>query len=104
MSQFLRPSIRAMAGYTPGEQPRDWDIVKLNTNENPYPPSPRVLAAIAEYLQDDRLRKYPDPLGTAFRQSAARLLCVDPDAILIANGSDRLLTILTRGFVAEGFL
>lgn len=104
MSQFLRPSIRGMAGYTPGEQPRDADIVKLNTNENPYPPSPRVLAAISEYLQSDRLRKYPDPMGTAFRQSAARVLGVDPDAILIGNGSDDLLTVLTRAFVPEGGL
>jgi histidinol-phosphate aminotransferase len=104
MSKFLRPSIRAMAGYTPGEQPRDGDIVKLNTNENPYPPSPRVLAAIAEILQGDRLRKYPDPMGTAFRASAARLFGVSPDAILIGNGSDDLLTILTRAFVPEGGL
>jgi histidinol-phosphate aminotransferase len=104
MSQFLRPSIRAMAGYTPGEQPRDADIVKLNTNENPYPPSPRVLAAIAEYLHGDRLRKYPDPMGTAFRQSAGRVLGVDPDSILIGNGSDDLLTIVTRAFVPEGGL
>jgi histidinol-phosphate aminotransferase len=104
MSQFLRPSIRAMAGYAPGEQPRDGDIVKLNTNENPYPPSPRVFAAIAEILQGERLRKYPDPMGAAFCASAARVLGVTPDAILIGNGSDDLLTILTRAFVPEGGL
>jgi len=104
MTQFLRPAIRAMAGYTPGEQPRDTDIVKLNTNENPYPPSPRVLAAIAAHLAGDRLRKYPDPMGTAFRQAAGRLFGVDPDAILIGNGSDDLLTIITRAFVPEGGL
>src|SRR5215510_1317692 len=88
MSQFLRPSIRAMAGYTPGEQPRADDFVKLNTNENPYPPSPRVLAAIEDVLHNDRLRKYPDPLGTHFRQTAGRVLGVDPECILIGNGSD----------------
>jgi histidinol-phosphate aminotransferase len=104
MTQFLRPSIRAMAGYAPGEQPREQEIVKLNTNENPYPPSPRVLAAIGEILRTDRLRKYPDPLGTAFRQTAARLHGVDPDAILIGNGSDDILTIVTRAFVPEGGL
>src|SRR5271168_842417 len=93
MSQFLRPNIRAMAGYTPGEQPRDDGIVKLNTNENPYPPSPRVLAAIQQALTGDRLRKYPDPLGTAFRQTAGRVLGVDPEGILIGNGSDDILTI-----------
>src|SRR5690242_18623762 len=102
MTQFLRPTIRAMAGYTPGEQPQEGGFVKLNTNENPYPPSPRVLAAIGEFLQDDRLRKYPDPLGTAFRRAAGRLFDVDPDAILIGNGSDDILTIVTRAFVPEG--
>src|SRR3954468_20268742 len=104
MTQFLRPSIRAMAGYTPGEQPPDEGIVKLNTNEKPYPPSPRVLASIGEYLQSDRLRKYPDPLGTAFRQAAARRSGIDPDGILIGNGSDDVLTIITRAFVPEGGL
>jgi histidinol-phosphate aminotransferase len=93
-----------MAGYTPGEQPRDDVFVKLNTNENPYPPSPRVLAALAEALHGDRLRKYPDPMGTAFRQIAARLHGVDPDGILIGNGSDDILTIVTRAFVPEGGL
>jgi histidinol-phosphate aminotransferase len=102
MSQFLRPAIRAMAGYTPGEQPRADDIVKLNTNENPYPPSPRVLAAIEDVLHNDRLRKYPDPLGTHFRHTAGRVLGVDPETILIGNGSDDILTIVTRAFVPEG--
>jgi histidinol-phosphate aminotransferase len=104
MTQFLRPAIRAMAGYTPGEQPRDEAIVKLNTNENPYPPSPRVVAAIEEVLHHDRLRKYPDPLGAHFRQTAGRVLGVDPDGILIGNGSDDVLTIITRAFVPEGGL
>src|SRR5438067_902853 len=100
----LRPNIRAMSGYTPGEQPRDGAYVKLNTNENPYPPSPRVVEAIKAALTGDRLRKYPDPMGTAFRQAAGRVLGVDPDAILIGNGSDDILTIVTRAFVPEGGL
>jgi histidinol-phosphate aminotransferase len=105
MSEFLRPSVRAMAAYTPGEQPRaDEAIIKLNTNENPYPPSPRVFAALREVLTGERLRKYPDPLGTAFRRTAARLHGVDPDAILIGNGSDDILTMVTRAFVPEGGL
>lgn len=104
MSQFLRPNISAMAGYTPGEQPQQDGIVKLNTNENPYPPSPRALEAMAELLRSDRLRKYPDPLGGAFRQSAAKVLGVEPDNFLIGNGSDDILTILTRAFVPEGGL
>jgi histidinol-phosphate aminotransferase len=102
MTQFLRPAIQVMAGYTPGEQPQGEGVIKLNTNENPYGPSPRVLAAIEACLRGDGLRKYPDPLGTAFRQAAGRRLGVDPDSILIGNGSDDLLTIVTRAFVLEG--
>lgn len=104
MSSGLRPNILKMGGYTPGEQPQDAGYVKLNTNENPYPPSPRALEAMAEILRCDRLRKYPDPLGTAFRRTAARLFDVDPDGILIGNGSDDILTIVTRAFVPEGGL
>jgi histidinol-phosphate aminotransferase len=104
MLRFIRPTIRAMAGYAPGEQPRDGQFVKLNTNENPYPPSPRVLQAIQAAATGDLLRKYPDPLGTHFRQTAARVHGVDPDAILIGNGSDDILTIVTRAFVPEGGL
>ena len=70
MPDYFRPNIRAMAGYTPGEQPRESQFVKLNTNENPYPPSPRVLEALRAALTGDRLRKYPDPMGNAFRQIA----------------------------------
>ena len=98
----LRPSIRAMAGYVPGEQPQAGNWVKLNTNENPYPPSPQVFDAIRDALAGDRLRKYPDPLGTQFRQAAGKVLGIDPDCILIGNGSDDILTIVTRAFVPEG--
>ncbi len=112
MTQFLRPGIRAMAGYVPGEQPRAAGYIKLNTNENPYPPSPRVRSAIHKALADEGgaggglecLRKYPDPLATEFRQLAARTLGVDPEAILVGNGSDDILTIITRAFVPEGGL
>src|SRR4051812_6958388 len=104
MPSFLRPNIQAMAGYVPGEPPRDGPFVKLNTNENPSPPSPRVLEALRETLNGERLRKYPDPMGTAFRQTAGRVLGVDPEGILIGNGSDDILTIVTRAFVPEGGL
>jgi histidinol-phosphate aminotransferase len=100
----IRSNIRAMAGYVPGEQPQAGTFIKLNTNENPYPPSPRVLAALQAALTGDRLRKYPDPTGTAFRKTAAKVLDVDVDAILIGNGSDDILTILTRACVPEGGL
>lgn len=103
MSGF-RSNILAMAGYAPGEQPREDGIIKLNTNENPYPPSPRVFEAIRSALTGDRLRKYPEPLGHTFRHRAARILDIDSDSILIGNGSDDLLTIVTRAFVPEGGL
>src|SRR5438270_12782589 len=102
MLEHLRPNVRHMAGYTPGEQPRGGPVVKLNTNENPYPPSPRVFEEVRAALTGDHLRKYPDPVGTEFRRTAGRVLGVDPDGILIGNGSDDLLPILTRAFVPEG--
>ena len=96
--------MKKLHAYVPGEQPKIKGLIKLNTNENPYPPSPRVQAAIEEYLSAGWLRKYPDPLGTTFRQTAAQVLGVDPDGILIGNGSDDILTIVTRAFVPEGGL
>jgi histidinol-phosphate aminotransferase len=104
VTDAIRPNIAAMKGYVPGEQLNDPDIVKLNTNENPYPPSPRVFEAIRVALTGDKLRKYPQPLGDDFRKAAGRVLGVDPDSILIGNGSDDILTILTRAFVPEGGL
>jgi histidinol-phosphate aminotransferase len=98
----IRPTIRSMAGYMPGEQVNRPDVVKLNTNENPYPPSPRVIEAIQSALTANTLRKYPQPFGDSFRKAAADVLKIDPDSILIGNGSDDLLTILTRTFVPEG--
>lgn len=96
MSLF-RPDIDRIAGYTPGEQPQDGGWVKLNTNENPYPPSPRVVEAVTAAAQG-KLNLYPDPLGTAFRRAAADVFGLDPDWILPGNGSDEVLTILTRSF------
>jgi histidinol-phosphate aminotransferase len=100
----VRSNILAMAGYVPGEQFNDPDIIKLNTNENPYPPSPRVFEAIQSCLTANSLRKYPQPLGDRFRHAASHVLGVDPDSILIGNGSDDVLTILTRTFLPEGGL
>ena len=98
---FIRKNIIEMAGYVPGEQPQEAGYVKLNTNENPYPPSPAVGDAIVEVLRRG-LQKYPDPLATVFRVEAAKLLGVEPDWILTGNGSDDILTIVTRAFVGEG--
>ena len=90
-----------MDGYTPGEQPQAGKFIKLNTNENPYPPSPAVAAAITRAAESG-LQRYPDPLATAFRLRAGEVLGVDPDWILCGNGSDDILTILTRSLVGEG--
>lgn len=98
---FVRPHLTRMAGYQPGEQPQGGSFIKLNTNENPYPPSPRALSAIID-AAGERLRLYPDPVGTKFRQAAARLHGVEPSMILVGNGSDDLLTILIRAFVSPG--
>lgn len=95
---LFRENIREMAAYVPGEQPQGGKFIKLNTNENPYPPSPKVVAAI-QAAAATGLERYPDALGTAFRLRAADILGVDPDWILCGNGSDDILTILSRAFV-----
>ncbi len=100
----MRTSIARMAGYTPGEQLNDPEVLKLNTNELPYPPSPAVFGAIRSACTGDALRKYPQPTAATFRRVAAGVLGVSPEMILAGNGSDDLLTILTRAFVPEGGL
>ncbi len=102
MSLF-RPAIDRIAGYMPGEQPQEAGWVKLNTNENPYPPSPKVVEAIRTAAAG-RLNLYPDPLATKFRKAAAPLFGVEPDWLLPANGSDENLTMLLRSFVDPGDL
>ncbi len=98
---YFRSEIEAMHGYVPGEQPRDVGITKLNTNENPYPSSPAVQRAIGFAIKNG-LQRYPDPMATAFRNRAAEVLGVQPDWILCGNGSDDILTIVTRAFVGQG--
>ena len=102
---FVRPNVRAMHGYTPGEQPGVGDrVVKLNTNENPFPPSPKVMQALRE-IEPESLRRYPNPVAQPFRAAAAKALGITPDMILAGNGSDDILTIATRTFVpADGTL
>lgn len=101
----LRKIIADMDAYIPGFQPPDalsW--IKLNTNENPYPPSPRVREAILAELGDDgeTLRKYPDPRTQGGRDAAARLYGFDPSWVIMANGSDELINNLIRAFAGEG--
>jgi len=97
----FRPDVARIHGYVPGEQPQGDGWVKLNTNENPYPPSPRVVEAIQK-AASGRLNVYPDPLARKFCQLAGELFDLDPDGILPANGSDENLTILMRTFVDSG--
>lgn len=98
---YFRPEIEAMAGYTPGEQPQGGKFIKLNTNENPYPASASVARAIHEAVERG-LARYPDPMGTAFRMQVAQVLGVEPNWILCGNGSDDILTIVTRALVGQG--
>ncbi|MBX3025528.1 histidinol-phosphate transaminase [bacterium] len=100
---FIRPAVRAMAGYTPGEQPQGGGFIKLNTNENPYPPSPRVRVAIAACAGDD-VRLYPDPMANALRDVAARRYDLPRDCIVAGNGSDDLLAIVMRACIDPGDL
>jgi histidinol-phosphate aminotransferase len=99
---FVRANIAAMRGYSPGEQPgQGVRVVKLNTNELPFPPSPLVLQAIRE-IDTEGLRKYPDPVASKFRSAASKVLGVKPEQIIAGNGSDDILTIVTRCFVSPG--
>lgn len=100
---YFRPDIDELVGYTPGEQPQAGKFIKLNTNENPYPASPSVVRAVQAVLERG-LARYPDPLATGFRERAGAVLGVDPDWILCGNGSDEILTLVTRAFVAQGEL
>jgi histidinol-phosphate aminotransferase len=96
MSLF-QPHIEAMQGYSPGEQPTNPRLIKLNTNENPYPPSPVVLDAIRS-VAPEQLRRYPDPMGNLFRQTAASIFGVEPQMVLCGNGMDDLLNLTVRAF------
>lgn len=97
LDDFVRPHLLQVTGYVPGEQPQGGKFIKLNTNENPYPPSPKVLAALSDF--GDRLRKYPDPSATAFRRMAAQVLQVTPEQIVCGNGSDEILAMIVRLFL-----
>ncbi len=100
--QFVRPTVRAMEGYTPGEQPGAGErVVKLNTNENPFPPSPNVMKAVRE-MESEMLRRYPNPTADIFRDAAAAVLGVTPDMIMAGNGSDDVLSVALLTFLSPG--
>ena len=94
---YFRDNIEKAAGYEPGFQPSEPDVVKLNTNENPYPPSPMVMKAIAE-ITPEQLRRYPDPMSNVFREVAAKINDVEPDWIMCCNGGDELLKMAITVF------
>jgi len=94
---YFRANIEKAKGYEPGFQPKQTDVVKLNTNENAYPPSPAVMDALVQ-ITPEQLRRYPDPVGTSFREAAAQVNGVSPDNIMCCNGGDELLTIALRAF------
>lgn len=93
-----RPEVARMHGYTPGEQPKDPLLVKLNTNENNYPPAPGVIAALRS-LTEQRVSRYPDPMCTALRASIARDLDLAIDQVLMGNGSDEVLKMVMEAYV-----
>ena len=98
VAQFVRPLVRALHPYVPGEQPKIKGLIKLNTNENPYPPSPRVLRTVKAAV-DGRLRLYPNPSAERLREKLARLHRCAPENIIVGNGSDELLALAVRAFV-----
>lgn len=97
---YFRKNIEQISGYQPGLQPAGVDIIKLNTNENPYPPSPKVMRALNE-IRPEQLRRYPDPLGDVFRRVAAEVNAVEPEYIMCCNGGDELLSLAVRVFCDE---
>lgn len=98
MSTYVKKSVLAMQGYVPGEQPSDPEVIKLNTNENPYPPSPSIQAAL-QNIKIETLRLYPDPVSLNLRRKIADLHGCKPDNVLVGNGSDEILAICSQVFV-----
>jgi histidinol-phosphate aminotransferase len=94
---LIRPLVRGLHPYVPGEQPKIKGLIKLNTNENPYPPSPKVLAATRAAV-DARLRLYPNPTAQRLRDKLARLHHCRPENIIVSNGSDEVLAMAVRAF------
>jgi histidinol-phosphate aminotransferase len=97
-ASLVRPLLRELHGYVPGEQPKIKGLIKLNTNENPYPPSPKVIATVKAAV-DGRLRLYPNPTAQLLREKLAKLHQCRPENLIIGNGSDEVLALATRAFV-----
>ncbi len=97
-SGLIRESVRGLTAYVPGEQPEGQRIVKLNTNENPYPPSPKVVEALSS-LDGESLRRYPNPVSAALRDRIAEIHDCAAKNVFVGNGSDEVLALCTRAFV-----
>ena len=98
VKNLIRPLVHDLHAYVPGEQPKIKGLIKLNTNENPYPPSPKVLRAVKAAV-DGRLRLYPNPTAEKLRAKLAKLHGCQPENIIIGNGSDEVLALAVRAFV-----
>jgi histidinol-phosphate aminotransferase len=101
MKKLIRPLVEGLHAYVPGEQPKIPGLIKLNTNENPYPPSPKVLRALKQAV-DGRLRLYPPPTAHLLRERLAKLHGCKPENVIVGNGSDELLAMAVRAFVEPG--
>ena len=100
MSRFWSPIVQTLTPYVPGEQPQIQRLVKLNTNESPYGPSPKALAAISNQNNDD-LRLYPDPEGVALKKAIAKLHGLNPNQVFLGNGSDEVLAHVFAGLLKQ---
>lgn len=96
----IKKSVMRLEPYVPGEQPKARDVVKLNTNENPYPPSPKCAEVLAGF-DLDKLRRYPDPEFATLREEIARQNGTTPDRVFVGNGSDEVLALAARAFVED---
>ena len=101
MSRFLSPQYQALEAYTPGEQPRDMQYIKLNTNESPYPPAPSVVAAMDDE-QVELLRLYSDPTAKSLKEALAKLYGVKTENVFVSNGSDEVLNFAFMAFGRNG--
>lgn len=100
MSRFWSPDILPLEPYVPGEQPKDQNLIKLNTNENPYPPSPHV-AALLKSFDAETLKLYPDPDATELKNALAVNTGLKPEQIFLGNGSDEVLAIAFMAFFRQ---
>jgi histidinol-phosphate aminotransferase len=100
-ADYFRRTIAKMEGYVPGIQPKEKGWLKLNTNENPFPPSPKVMTALSAALNGS-LAKYPDPTCDQLRRTIAKICRVKPSMVLVGNGSDEILAIIARSFLDRG--